>query len=53
MDDHRSPLPGPRDLAEIPFIGAFESTFLPGHGVDVAETTQHTSHWRADLDAGV
>jgi glycosyltransferase involved in cell wall biosynthesis/beta-glucosidase/6-phospho-beta-glucosidase/beta-galactosidase len=51
VDDHRSLLPGPRHLARIPFIGAFESTFLPGHGVDVAETTQHTSHWRADLDA--
>jgi beta-glucosidase/6-phospho-beta-glucosidase/beta-galactosidase len=40
-----------------PFVGAFESTYLPGHGVDVAETTGHDAVWRADvdsvLDAGV
>jgi hypothetical protein len=34
-----------------PFIGAFESTYLPGHRVDVVEATGHDVHWRADLDA--
>ena len=32
------------------FVGAFETTYLPGHGVDVAETTGHDRRWRADLD---
>ena len=34
-----------------PFVGAFETTYLPGHGVDVAETTGHDRQWRDDLDA--
>ena len=34
-----------------PFIGAFESTYLPGHRVDVVEATGHDVRWRADLDA--
>ncbi|MDP9496851.1 MAG: beta-galactosidase [Actinomycetota bacterium] len=32
------------------FVGAFETTYLPGHGVDVAETTGHDRRWRTDLD---
>jgi beta-glucosidase/6-phospho-beta-glucosidase/beta-galactosidase len=31
------------------FLGAFESTYLPGHGSDVAETTGHADAWRDDL----
>jgi beta-glucosidase/6-phospho-beta-glucosidase/beta-galactosidase len=31
-------------------LGAFESTYLPAHDVDVAETTGHIRHWRSDLD---
>jgi beta-glucosidase/6-phospho-beta-glucosidase/beta-galactosidase len=31
-------------------LGAFESTYLPAHDVDVAETTGHIRNWRADLD---
>ncbi len=31
-------------------MGGFESTYLPGHGVDVAETTLHDQRWRADLE---
>jgi beta-glucosidase/6-phospho-beta-glucosidase/beta-galactosidase len=34
----------------IPLLSAFESTYLPGHGVDVAQTTGHDQHWRADLE---
>jgi len=33
------------------FLGAFESTYLPTHDRDVAETTGHTERWREDLDA--
>lgn len=33
----------------IPFIGAFESSYQPGHDRDVLETTQHTTRWREDL----
>ncbi len=32
------------------FLGAFESTYLPGHGVDVSEATGHDANWRGDLD---
>ena len=39
-----------RGPGQIPVVGAFESTFLPGHGVDVAETSQHASRWRTDLE---
>ncbi|MBW3613734.1 MAG: family 1 glycosylhydrolase [Actinobacteria bacterium] len=35
--------------APIELIGAFESTYLPRHDVDVAETTGHTERWRDDL----
>jgi len=38
------------DPGRTPIIGAFESTFLPGHGVDVSETSQHSIRWREDLD---
>jgi beta-glucosidase/6-phospho-beta-glucosidase/beta-galactosidase len=34
-----------------PFIGAFESTYLPGHGIDVADSTGHSRRWRHDIDA--
>jgi beta-glucosidase/6-phospho-beta-glucosidase/beta-galactosidase len=37
----------------IPFVGAFESTFLPSHDIDVAETSSHATRWRADLDANL
>ncbi len=33
------------------FLGAFESTYLPLHGVDVSETTGHVARWREDVDA--
>ncbi len=33
------------------FLGAFETTYLPGHDVDVAETTGHATRWREDLAA--
>jgi glycosyltransferase involved in cell wall biosynthesis/beta-glucosidase/6-phospho-beta-glucosidase/beta-galactosidase len=33
------------------FLGAFESTYLPAHDVDVAELTGHATRWRSDLDA--
>ncbi len=32
------------------FLGSFESTYLPGHGVDVVETTGHDRLWREDLE---
>ena len=34
----------------IPFLGAFETTYLPAHGVDVAEVTRHDVHWHSDID---
>jgi beta-glucosidase/6-phospho-beta-glucosidase/beta-galactosidase len=34
----------------VELLGAFESTYLPAHDVDVAETTGHIRNWRADLD---
>src|SRR5215203_4251709 len=45
------PAPGLPLTNTVAFLGAFESTFLPGHGVDVAETTHHSRRWRSDLDA--
>lgn len=33
----------------LPFIGGFESTYLPRHDVDVFETSGHDRHWRQDL----
>jgi len=32
------------------FIGAFESTYLPVHDVDVTETTGHLERFRSDVD---
>lgn len=32
------------------FIGAFESTYLPAHDVDVLESSGHVERWRQDLD---
>jgi beta-glucosidase/6-phospho-beta-glucosidase/beta-galactosidase len=39
------------DETPISFIGAFESTYMPGHDLDVAELTGHAAVWREDLDA--
>ncbi len=36
--------------ASIEVIGGFESTYLPRHDVDVAETSDHVRRWREDLD---
>jgi beta-glucosidase/6-phospho-beta-glucosidase/beta-galactosidase len=33
----------------LEFVGAFESTYLPQHDVDVFETTGHAQRWAADL----
>lgn len=38
------------DARGIPIIGAFETTLLPGYGIDVAETSQHCARWREDVD---
>jgi beta-glucosidase/6-phospho-beta-glucosidase/beta-galactosidase len=34
----------------IPFMIGFESTYLPGHDVDVAEKTAHIVHWKQDIE---
>jgi beta-glucosidase/6-phospho-beta-glucosidase/beta-galactosidase len=34
----------------IELIGGFETTFLPAHDRDVAETTEHDIRWREDLE---
>ena len=34
----------------LPIIGAFESTFMPAHDVDILETSGHVARWRADLE---
>lgn len=44
--DPRRSLPG----VGRTFIGGFESTYLPGAGVDLLELTGHTTRWREDLD---
>ncbi|HEY8678359.1 MAG TPA: hypothetical protein VIN39_06980 [Candidatus Dormibacteraeota bacterium] len=31
------------------FIGAFESTYLPRHDIDVLETTGHTRRWKDEV----
>ncbi len=41
--------PGGRAVGPA-LIGAFESTYLPGHGVDVVETTGHDRLWRDDVE---
>ena len=35
--------------APIEVVGAFESTYMPAHDRDVAETTGHDARWRDDL----
>lgn len=35
--------------AGIEQVGAFESTYMPRHDVDVTETTRHDVRWREDL----
>lgn len=39
-----------RHPAPIEMIGGFESTFMPAHDRDVAETTEHATRWRHDLE---
>ena len=39
MSDHRP----------IELVGGFETTYLPAHDRDVAETTEHDVRWRDDL----
>jgi len=39
----------PSTRASFEFLGAFESTYMPLHDVDVLETSGHTSRWREDL----
>jgi beta-glucosidase/6-phospho-beta-glucosidase/beta-galactosidase len=34
----------------LPIIGAFESTFMPAHDVDILETSGHVARWREDLE---
>jgi len=34
-------------VPRLELLGAFEMTYLPGHGVDVAETTRHDQQWQA------
>ena len=34
----------------IELVGAFESTYLPGHDRDIVETTGHDVCWRQDLE---
>jgi beta-glucosidase/6-phospho-beta-glucosidase/beta-galactosidase len=36
-------------MTAIPFIGGFESTYMPAHDKDVTETTEHDRRWRADI----
>ena len=37
-------------MSAVPFIGGFESTYLPAHDRDVIETTAHDLRWRADIE---
>jgi hypothetical protein len=39
----------PRPGVPIEIIGAFESTYLPAHDVDIIETSGHATRWREDL----
>ncbi len=34
----------------VPLIGAFESTYMPAHDVDILETSGHVDRWREDLE---
>ena len=38
------------DESPLRFIGAFESTYLPAHDVDILETSGHAERWREDLE---
>src|SRR4051794_20921220 len=38
-----------RGIRPIELVGGFESTYLPGHDVDVVELTGHDLWWRDDL----
>lgn len=44
-------------MSGIDIIGAFESTYLPGHDTDIFESTAHDVRWKQDLqlltDCGV
>ena len=40
--------PGP--ALPIELVGAFESTYMPAHDVDIMETTRHDVRWRQDLE---
>ncbi len=40
----------PSPHTALPIIGAFESTFMPAHDVDILETSGHVARWRADLE---
>ena len=31
-------------------VGAFESTYLPAHDIDIIESSGHATRWRADLE---
>ncbi len=42
------PIPDREDTVQ--FIGAFESTYLPAHDVDVLEMSGHVHRWREDLE---
>ena len=37
--------------AAVPFIGGFESTFMPTYDVDLSETSGHQQVWQEDLSA--
>ncbi len=37
-------------MSAIELIGAFESTYLPAHDVDIIETSGHATRWREDLE---
>lgn len=39
-----------RDERAIPFIGAFESAYMPAFDTDVTETTEHDKRWQSDFD---
>ncbi len=39
-----------RFQSAVPFIGAFESTYMPAHDVDILETCGHVDRWRDDLE---
>jgi beta-glucosidase/6-phospho-beta-glucosidase/beta-galactosidase len=38
-----------RSRPRVELAGAFEGTYQPQHDVDIAESTQHATRWRSDL----